>query len=377
MRLPLEVILGEPVMRPDDPEEYAKTMKEEMPKIWALVKENIEGAQEEQKKHYDKRHREMQYQVGDLVWIYKPARKKGMTDKLVHKNKGPYRVVDRYKEVNYIVETIHGGKRREVHHVGKLTPCYSRDILESTTEVYSMVEESSNTEIYEVESPVVPNGRIGNTQNEGTATGDGFPTPEERDGISIPAPNQSTPRVSTRRTKAIPAVRYSPTLYVMAMVALMTIPVEGVFHKVSPIIWRNTGKPALVGITPVSMAVKYHSPCELLADPTILPTGAQPQLFEWCNTTFNTDFIVPIRKLCKVTQSKEEIEVRQKRLAITAIVGLGAIAIGAATSVGLSATAITKVSSLEERVNNIHNQQMLMMEALKQVTDNDKVEKWH
>ena len=54
---------------------------------------------------------------------------------------------------------------------------------------------------------------------------------------------------------------------------------------------------------------------------------------------------------------------------------MGAIAIGAAASVGLSAVAVTKVSTLSEKFENLNNQQIIMMEALKQVTNNDKVEK--
>jgi hypothetical protein len=51
------------------------------------------------------------------------------------------------------------------------------------------------------------------------------------------------------------------------------------------------------------------------------------------------------------------------------------MAIGAAASVGLSAVAVTKVSELSDRFDDLNNQQMVMMEALKQADSNDKVEK--
>ncbi len=69
VRLPIEVITGEPVERPDDPKGYAKALMDNMPKIWRIVKENISKAQMEQKTSYDQKHRDVKYQKNDLVWV--------------------------------------------------------------------------------------------------------------------------------------------------------------------------------------------------------------------------------------------------------------------------------------------------------------------
>jgi hypothetical protein len=130
----------------------------------------------------------------------------------------------------------------------------------------------------------------------------------------------------------------------------------------------------LVGVTPVYMAIKYQSPCELLSEPSILPSGSQAQLFEWWNTTYHASFMRPVKKWCRPSKFSPEV-INRKRIAVAAIVGLAAIAIGGATSVGLSAVALTKVSTLADRVDDINNQQLVMMEIIKQVTANDKVEK--
>jgi hypothetical protein len=132
----------------------------------------------------------------------------------------------------------------------------------------------------------------------------------------------------------------------MVLMTIMVYSTESAFHRVSPILWRDTGKPVLVGVTPVHMAIKYQSPCELLTEPSILPSGSQAQLFEWCNTTYHASFMRPVKKWCRPSKFSPEVTNRKKRIAVAAIVGLGAIAIGAATSVGLSAVALTKVSTL-------------------------------
>jgi hypothetical protein len=146
VRLPIDIITGASVDRPDDPKAYAKDVVEVMPTFWKIVKENIREAQMQQKKYYDKRHRDVNYGKGSLVWVYKPARKRGMTDKLIHKNRGPYIIVQKYKDVNYIVEQVRGPKKREIVYVSKLSPYYTRDALDSSTEIYFSDNEETGDE---------------------------------------------------------------------------------------------------------------------------------------------------------------------------------------------------------------------------------------
>jgi hypothetical protein len=101
-------------------------------------------------------------------------------------------------------------------------------------------------------------------------------------------------------------------------------------------------------VTPVHISIKYQSPCKLLSELSILPFGSQAQLFEWCNTTYLASFMRPVKKWCRPSKFSPEVTNRKKRVAVKAIVGLAAIAIGAATPVGLSAVALTKVSTLAD-----------------------------
>jgi hypothetical protein len=67
VRLPVEVQAGEPVGRLIDSKCYAKELLENMPKIRRIVREDIVAAQDRQKTPNDKKHRDLQFNVGDLV----------------------------------------------------------------------------------------------------------------------------------------------------------------------------------------------------------------------------------------------------------------------------------------------------------------------
>lgn len=83
--------------------------------------------QDWQKKRFDKKKQNKSYSVGDLVLVYRPIRKKGRSEKLLHWYYGPYRIVEKINNVNYHVELVIGRKkRRDCVHVNKLKPFHGR-----------------------------------------------------------------------------------------------------------------------------------------------------------------------------------------------------------------------------------------------------------
>ena len=48
--------------------EYVKQLRSKMKAMYTLLRENLQKASERQKKHYDCRVKEHNYQVGDLIW---------------------------------------------------------------------------------------------------------------------------------------------------------------------------------------------------------------------------------------------------------------------------------------------------------------------
>jgi hypothetical protein len=63
----------------------------------------IQKAAAANKENYDKIHRNLTFEVGDQCLIYKPYRKKGLSDKLLCRMDGPYNVLKKQSNVTYKV----------------------------------------------------------------------------------------------------------------------------------------------------------------------------------------------------------------------------------------------------------------------------------
>ncbi|GBO16658.1 Retrovirus-related Pol polyprotein from transposon 412, partial [Araneus ventricosus] len=93
-----------------------------------LAKIHIKDAQASDKQRYDARHRSVSYEIWDLVWVYTPIRKVGLSEKLLRRYFGPYRITRQMSEVTYEVESMEtDNKRRKlkgVVHVLRIKPYY-------------------------------------------------------------------------------------------------------------------------------------------------------------------------------------------------------------------------------------------------------------
>ncbi|UYV84270.1 hypothetical protein LAZ67_X001713, partial [Cordylochernes scorpioides] len=93
-----------------------------------LARIHILRAQENNKYHYDQVHRSVEYRVGDLVWVFTPVRKTGLSEKLLKKYFGPYKITRKVSEVNYEVAALEQSSRRrrrsqkDVVHVLRMKP---------------------------------------------------------------------------------------------------------------------------------------------------------------------------------------------------------------------------------------------------------------
>ena len=124
--LPIDVALGnnpEKGVGDGDPDESVRTLTAKLSQIREEVKERMAAIQAKQKKRYDRRRRQASFAEGELVLIYRPIRKKGRSTKLLHRHFGPYRIVRRVSDLNYVVEPMYGRKKkRDRVHVSSLKP---------------------------------------------------------------------------------------------------------------------------------------------------------------------------------------------------------------------------------------------------------------
>jgi hypothetical protein len=91
----------------DDPEtDYPTRLAKALQKARMLVKHRMQRVHERQKEQYDRSHRHVQYNMRDLVLVYKPIRKIGKSEKLLHRWFGPFQVMRQTTPVNYEVQLV-------------------------------------------------------------------------------------------------------------------------------------------------------------------------------------------------------------------------------------------------------------------------------
>lgn len=67
-----------------------------MGEAWELARGNIHRAQKCQKQQHDLKAKDVNFSMGDRVFVIKPATKTGRTRKFVRPFEGPYRVIATY-----------------------------------------------------------------------------------------------------------------------------------------------------------------------------------------------------------------------------------------------------------------------------------------
>ncbi|UYV84340.1 hypothetical protein LAZ67_X001895, partial [Cordylochernes scorpioides] len=124
----------------DDYDEYIKHHLDKINRTRKLVINNTIKTQERMKKNYDKKHMERSYEPGELVAVWTPIRKIGKCEKLLRKYFGPYRILKKLSNVNYLIEPKDNpGQDPLIVHVSRLKPYFERidevtheDVLFST-----------------------------------------------------------------------------------------------------------------------------------------------------------------------------------------------------------------------------------------------------
>ncbi|UYV73410.1 hypothetical protein LAZ67_10003088 [Cordylochernes scorpioides] len=111
----------------DDYDEYIKHHLDKINRTRKLVINNTIKTQERMKKNYDKKHMERSYEPGELVAVWTPIRKIGKCEKLLRKYFGPYRLLKKLSNVNYLIEPKDNpGQDPLIVHVSRIKPYFER-----------------------------------------------------------------------------------------------------------------------------------------------------------------------------------------------------------------------------------------------------------
>ncbi|UYV64560.1 K02A2.6-like [Cordylochernes scorpioides] len=107
-------------------EDYSQRIASRVEETRQLARLETLKAQEKDKARYDSKHEAMDYNIGDLVWIFIPIRKVGLSEKVMKRYFGPYRVTRKLSDVTFEVEPVDQPTRRrqtrDLVHVLRMKP---------------------------------------------------------------------------------------------------------------------------------------------------------------------------------------------------------------------------------------------------------------
>ncbi|UYV70289.1 hypothetical protein LAZ67_7002410 [Cordylochernes scorpioides] len=120
----------------DDYDEYIENYLDKIARTRQVVINNTEKTQERMKRNYYKKDNEKIYELGHLVAVWTPVRKIGKCEKLLRKNFGPYRILKKLSNVNYLIEPKDNpGQDPLIVHVSRLKPYFER--IDETVKFFS------------------------------------------------------------------------------------------------------------------------------------------------------------------------------------------------------------------------------------------------
>ncbi len=115
LRLPVDLLYGRPEER-ENTTHYVEALQEKLDKVHDFARERIKLSSDRMKRYYDVRATGDQLNEGDLVWLYNPQRKKGITPKFQRPWQGPFRILKRINDLVYRIQLKPTTKPRVVHY---------------------------------------------------------------------------------------------------------------------------------------------------------------------------------------------------------------------------------------------------------------------
>ncbi len=392
--LPVDVIMKRPSIGIPDVDQYINLRKNFIQKARHLALQHITESQIRNTKHYNKRHREANFEIGQLVLVHNPRRYKGKAEKLLHQFYGPYKILEQRGPVNFYVESIKYKYETFIVHVSRMKPFHDRkEIFNSSDDnsdtitydiegIECLVDDyNENTEIAiqnfdnEVKSPTI----LGTSESEDkelSSDNDTIIDDQWNDFVldpeyaTTPVPTrvnspEFTPRRSNRIRRPIDRLGFvaKSTLSLILLLFLSTF-ADSSLTKMSPVLWRKSNKPVISGINNVLVTVKYDSPCEIFKESFFNGTS-QNELHKWCTNAYIDDFIKPVRGFCNSTISKANNEIRfhrEKRFIFEAFL-LATIIITTFTTIGVSSASLVQSAKSKDEIEKAKEEQERLIQT--------------
>lgn len=119
INIPL-TLLHEPLpSTPPSHIEYIGKLQDNINKAYDIVRGHMKTQQKRQKVNYDLKQSGKPYKENDLVWLFTPRKKKGLSPKLQKIWVGPYRIVKKLSDANYMIQ-LEGSLAKRIVHYNRL-----------------------------------------------------------------------------------------------------------------------------------------------------------------------------------------------------------------------------------------------------------------
>lgn len=115
----------------DDAAAYASQTAARLLEAYDLARKHLGDARDAQSAEYDRRHRDVKYNIGDRVWVFYPARRKHQSVKFAKRWQGPFVITAETGTGAYTVQRLNSNEEPQVINVQRLKPVISDNLRPS------------------------------------------------------------------------------------------------------------------------------------------------------------------------------------------------------------------------------------------------------
>ena len=123
---PLDILFKYPHQNDNESyTKYVRSLRDKLVKANHFCRSQLNKNQVKQSHYYNKTVHEISLEVGSLVWLFTPARKKGLSPKLSSPWSGPYEIVKKLSDITFRIKPVNG-RKLSVGLVNRLKPVKPR-----------------------------------------------------------------------------------------------------------------------------------------------------------------------------------------------------------------------------------------------------------
>jgi hypothetical protein len=131
----------------ENPDHYHKlqNLKASVKSAYKCVREANKKAHQNNKRLYDRKAKFRKFEIGDLVYLYNPTMKCGLSKKFRKSWSGPYQVTRVITHLNY--EIMDQNNKKQIVHVNRIKPAYNSETWNPKTKLKVKKEPPKKTKV--------------------------------------------------------------------------------------------------------------------------------------------------------------------------------------------------------------------------------------